>query len=320
MLPLVGVGQNPYGLSFDGINDYVDLGEEVGNGVRTIEFWFKPLDDITPELEEAITVVARETTEQNVDEFNICFSPSSWPGNHGGRLRFTCTYSVGQSYSVSSDTVNWDKRKWYHIAAVIHPTEGLLLFVNGYLQNQTEPAFTTATATNGYITTLGCWGNSYNRFFTGSLDEVRFSSVVRYSSDFIPPCNEFANDISTIGLYHLNEGAGVTITDASSNFYDGTLHGAVYQNGFICENPMAIGQLEFFKLSIFPNPATATIRMQLPEGTQKANSTTIYDMQGRLVMQQPFTTDMDVSTLGRGTYAIVVQAEGGNCRRMIQKE
>lgn len=51
--------------------------------------------------------------------------------------------------------------------------------------------------------------------FLGHLDEVRISTVIRYTTDFSPR-TWFEPDADTLGLWHLDEGVGTTTADAVS--------------------------------------------------------------------------------------------------------
>jgi hypothetical protein len=73
-------------------------------------------------------------------------------------------------------------------------------------------------------------------------------------------------------------------------------------------------------LQIFPNPTTFTLRIQLPDGNLRATQTRLYDMNGRLVLQQPYNPVVDVSALDTGSYILVVETEQGRFRNVIQKE
>ena len=72
-------------------------------------------------------------------------------------------------------------------------------------------------------------------------------------------------------------------------------------------------------LLINPNPTTSTLQIQLPENNVKAIRTRIYDMTGRLVRQETFNPDIDVSELDFGQYVIVVETEKGFLRSRFQK-
>ena len=82
----------------------------------------------------------------------------------------------------------------------------------------------------------------------------------------------------------------------------------------------SVSETNYHPLTIYPNPTTSTISIQLPENNLKATHTRIYDMTGRLVHQHPFNPNMDVSHLDSGTYIVVVETEEGNFRGTIQKE
>ena len=62
-------------------------------------------------------------------------------------------------------------------------------------------------------------GSSFPRFppYNGWLDEIRFSNIVRYTSDFIRPISPFTDDEQTIAIYHFEEGSGLTVSDDRNN-------------------------------------------------------------------------------------------------------
>jgi hypothetical protein len=62
-------------LNFDGIDDYVDLGNQIGNGnIRTIEMWFKPDVNIDANSNTDYTaLIARNNIGENC-EFGVYFS------------------------------------------------------------------------------------------------------------------------------------------------------------------------------------------------------------------------------------------------------
>ena len=55
--------------------------------------------------------------------------------------------------------------------------------------------------------------------YDGFLDELRVSSVVRYTAAFTPPAGPFASDAATVGLFHFDEGpvgpCAATVLDES---------------------------------------------------------------------------------------------------------
>jgi hypothetical protein len=53
--------------------------------------------------------------------------------------------------------------------------------------------------------------------FSGWIDEVRLSTVLRYSANFKRPITPFQPDADTAALWHFDEGEGEAITDAASH-------------------------------------------------------------------------------------------------------
>ncbi|MBY0398967.1 hypothetical protein K2X89_01640 [Myxococcota bacterium] len=51
--------------------------------------------------------------------------------------------------------------------------------------------------------------------YSGSLDEVRLSSMLRYSAAFAAPTSPHAADPATAALYHFDETSGDVVADAS---------------------------------------------------------------------------------------------------------
>lgn len=74
------------------------------------------------------------------------------------------------------------------------------------------------------LSTLSAWSDFH---FGGQIDEVRISSVARYTSDtmILVPEARFVADERTIALWHFDEGSGMRALDASGNGHHGKLQG-----------------------------------------------------------------------------------------------
>jgi hypothetical protein len=66
--------------------------------------------------------------------------------------------------------------------------------------------------------------------FSGWLDELRISSIVRYASAFSIPAAPFNSDADTAGLYGFDEGSGILLNDRSASS-GGPSHGALVVGG-----------------------------------------------------------------------------------------
>jgi hypothetical protein len=215
---------------------------------------------------------------------------------------------VNQSFSIYSDTSSWDSNKWYHVAAVIHPIEGMLLFINGHKQSSQNTSFTTAIASNNYITTIGCWGDSYNRFYNGMLDELRFSSIERYDTDFTPPCPEFNPDINTIGLYHFDEKSGATANDVSSNAFNGSVYGSIFLAENVCSTTFT-ENVSFEQIQkVYPNPTTSLIHFNRNDFKTPNLYVEMYDAKlNNIFSRMPLRNDfIDLSHLSSGAYWYII--------------
>lgn len=106
----------------------------------------------------------------------------------------------------------------HHLAVTLSEDQRATLFVDGR-----RIGFGALTpGAPSAVMELGCWSGQGE--YEGWIDEVRLSSVVRYSSDFTPPLAPFAPDTETTGLWHMDEGEGVTFADDMGR-YPGTLSG-----------------------------------------------------------------------------------------------
>lgn len=83
----------------------------------------------------------------------------------------------------------------------------------------------------GLGTRLGFGGNQHvpaqPQSFRGVIDEIRISSVARYVAGTFVPARRHTVDGSTLGLWHLDEGAGLTTADAAGG-HTGALEGATW--------------------------------------------------------------------------------------------
>lgn len=139
------------------------------------------------------------------------------------------TSLLDPSFSLSPNT-------WYHIAAVSY-SEGnychLKLYIDGQLRAQGSryrQNCTIATSDPRELRigkpTDGSGGIS-GHYFTGRIDDLRISNVIRYSAPFSRPILPHnAATANTILLYPFNEFSGPTVADLSSSQKNGTITGS----------------------------------------------------------------------------------------------
>lgn len=298
----------PWVLEFDGSNDYVDLGDAVGDGIRTVEMWFKPDVTINSSVSDYIALIVRDDNTQD-KEFGLYFSNL---GGNAGKLGFFCRQS-GTLYEIFSNSNSWTAGTWYHVAGVIDGSTGMKMYIDGSVQTQTN-AQTSATMAATEITALGRWGDENIRYFDGRMENVRLWSVARSSSDISTyKCSETGGSATGLVAYwKFNEGGGSTIYDETANNYDKTTSGPIWVNDGPCgwyprlENPnptqpaVATSTAEApFDFILSPNPASDYLSFQT--NSPAAVKVEIFDLAGKKLLE---TYDMriDMKNLARGVY------------------
>lgn len=137
---------------------------------------------------------------------------------------------VGRAYTYAPDGMKFSKvtaadplplNEWHHLAAIYDGAD-LRLAVDGVLAD--EVVATGFTDSDLDLMIGSRINNSF--YFDGAISGVRVSSVARYTDDFVPPL-AYAADGDTLGLYRLEEGAGLVTLDGSGDANTGDLMGGV---------------------------------------------------------------------------------------------
>lgn len=207
---------------------------DVGAGDLTLEFWLKGnrSENGAPEVScgnnvnwiYGNIVIDRDRFNQD-RKFGVSIA--------GGRVVFGVTGQGGGDQTICSSTAVLDGR-WHHIAVERRRSDGWMwLFVDGVLQAQADGPDGDISYPNDGVPGNFCGGPCINSdpflvlgaekhdagsaypSFSGWLDELRISSVLRYAANFTPPAGPFVADLQTAALYHFDEGAGDVITDSA---------------------------------------------------------------------------------------------------------
>lgn len=219
---------------------------DVGTADFTIEFWLKasPGDNTQPAIIPGSNVdwingniILDNDTYGTADSGDYGFSLA------GGFMAFGCEKVGGTARTILGST-NVADGLWHHIALTRSATTGLLkLWVDG-VQDATGTGPTgnlsyrnnrASVWPNDPFIVLGAEKHNLvdwqDNAFKGWLDEVRFSTRVRYTGTFTPPVAPFSPDSFTAALYHLDEGTGTIIFDAAPGASHGTRLIGGAQNG-----------------------------------------------------------------------------------------
>lgn len=187
-------GSGPFALGFDGPPDCVEAstGGVDAPDAFTIELWLRA----DPEAGERALPIAVWTGVFNLRQEegdSVLFAV----GDEGGAV-----YGVG----LADGTL-------HHLAGTF--AEGTAtLWVDG-AKVAFDDELVVADASDNFR--VGCSGTG--DAFEGLLDEVRVSSVARYTETFDRPSGPFEDDADTLALFHFDEGEGV---DVSGGDWSGT--------------------------------------------------------------------------------------------------
>ena len=216
------------GLEFDGSNDYVNLGTTVADNIRSIEFWFKPTDTITS-LSDAQGLVFRWNGGSPSNQNNIGVFIGAANIGDNGKIVFQRNINT-TVHKVVSDASTWVAGKWYHVAGVIDPVNGMELYIDGVKQQSTN-ATVNASATNSDLMAIGRWGASAIRHFKGSIDEVRiWDRAITQSEINMNFCDTISSTAQTglKGYWRLNEGFGNVAYNTGASSLNGAISGATW--------------------------------------------------------------------------------------------
>lgn len=141
-----------------------------------------------------------------------------------GRVMFgVADSSTGATACGASDLVDGE---WHHLALTRRASDGRVeIWLDGSLDGSaTGPTGNLsyrdgrAGATKDPYLVIGAEkhdaGAAYPSF-SGWVDELRVSTVRRYTTAFVPIASAFVPDAATAALYHFDEGAGSTLGDVS---------------------------------------------------------------------------------------------------------
>lgn len=197
-----------YALSFDGSNDHLTTNGGTISTAWSFEVWYKKNGN-----QSAINL----TNDKNSNNGGTwALRLGQW--NNINKVGIT-KYSV-QDYYINNSKANLDIGKWEHIAWT-YQNNLVTVYINGENLGTT---FTRGPLANGAILYWNIIGKSV-RTINGDLDEVRVWSDVRTEAEINDNMFKELNGDETglVAYYKMSNGSGTTVTDNSSNTYDGTM-------------------------------------------------------------------------------------------------
>jgi hypothetical protein len=186
-----------WALKFDGTNHGITSSDVPWNVTDyTVETWIEITWD-----------AAHGTLIDKQDSAGSGWLMAIEPGTE--RLLFTVWTGPTQPVSALGPTVDAAGNGWHHVAAS-KSGDTIYFFVDGVSVDTIVAAGQTSSdlpIALAYSPTAPAWG------LDGvTIDDIRISSVARYTSGFEPPV-DFDADADTMLLWHLDEGSGSVASD-----------------------------------------------------------------------------------------------------------
>jgi hypothetical protein len=252
----------------------------------------------------------------NVADGVSCGSGPGWDVSlSAGRVAFGVTNGASDPEARCGTTPILDG-DWHHVALQRRRSDGWIwIWVDGVLDAQGQgpkgslsgdPALAGAGKDPFLVLGAGTRGAAAGfPSFGGWMDEIRISSTLRYLAPFVPAAAPFAPDESTVALYHLDEGSGDVVGDASGA--DGGPGDGVRRFGgtpvpgpeWSADTPFAVTDAPLPALpdgaafEAYPNPGLGqtVLFARFPDPRSGPASVTIRDVGGRRAATLPAQLD-----------------------------
>jgi hypothetical protein len=205
---------------------------DVGATDFTIELWLRGAAADNPNAIACGPGLGWTSANIVVDRDRHSQAPAFGVGLQSGRAVFAVVTAAG-ALSMCGTRVIADDR-WHHLAVDRRRGDGRLrIWVDGALDVAADgPDGDVAYPDDGVpsptacprgscidsdpFLVLGAEKHGYPGIsFTGWVTELRVSTRLRYDATFAPPRARFVTDAATVGLYHLDDGAGTVAADRS---------------------------------------------------------------------------------------------------------
>jgi len=184
--------------SFFDVPDADSLDADIGDQL-TIEAW------VNPDIVDGENMIFNKE-----DSYEI--------GVVGGTFQVAIQPAGGAWEWVEENAGPVNAGEWTHVAATYDGTI-IKTYVNGVHHSTFDKAGVLNNSPDSFKVGRRERGGDTHSIYTGLIDEVRVSKVVRYTADFAVLTKAFVPDDDTVALYHFDD----SIEDASPYENHGTL-------------------------------------------------------------------------------------------------
>jgi hypothetical protein len=212
-------------ISFDGVDDYIDLGNIYDDLTLpvSISVWVK----LDPSVSSTLAIFDSQDNLNVYNGITLAMSHQSIGITYGDGLG-----GNNSAYRRSKAAPIDDPRgQWVNVTAVIRGATDMDLYLNGVNKggNYEGSSFSPMNSNSpNEIAKIGRWFSNSNTYhFKGQLDELRVWDRALTANEVSTLHTKKINDSNPglIGYWSFNETSGNNVLDKSSNGFDGTIKG-----------------------------------------------------------------------------------------------
>ena len=211
LVPMMSFGQNNYSMSFDGVDDFVNITNPSSSQVYTFACWFK-------ESYNGGYIVSRGHNTHWIEMHNA-----------GNLTSGTSSNSFGTTYYYNTMiTMN----TWYHVA-IIYDGNAFKQYINGV-----ETFSIAGNAVTPVSDMLLGKDPNHTADYTGFIDDVCLWDIPLTETEIqqYMDCPPIGTESGLVGYWNFEEGSGTTALDLTSNGNNGTINGATYSTDVPFQN------------------------------------------------------------------------------------
>jgi len=221
--------------------------------------------------------------------------------------------------------------EWYHIAVSNEGTTARL-FVNGEQRDINIDNHFHLNSSNAAINIGERYHGSYSGFIKADFDQIRWSDIARYTTNFTPQRDvDFSVDDHTKAYFRFENIHRNRLKDEAFR----TSVRVKNQVGFVQwdydydSSGVSVKDIDFIEknLSVYPNPVTDILHLKVLKGSLDLSSYTIqlFSLAGKKIAISPEINQnglyrLDVSKLPKGIYLLSLKKPGFEAHTQILKK
>lgn len=181
--PTPVLGKVGFALSFDGIDDYVEIPDhptlDFGTGNLSIDLWVKTTDTsgVKVLLDKRVEISSGLQEDVQGYSFYLSNGTLAFQMADDGNRSWWCSISATASCTNYGSGVFVADGQWHHVAVTVQRASmGGKFYVDGALVGSFDPSFRPGSLTNSVPLQLGRRSSSQTFLFEGALDEIELFS------------------------------------------------------------------------------------------------------------------------------------------------